>query len=202
MRHRKGGLGQKQEAAGWWEVASASVLLIAFAFARGNGTVIAMDFGTVASQGGASAAMFLISWTRRYEHTDPLGDPGTSLTTTVSKNVLRREPLPTVRARARGAGLALVIRKKNKQESRSLLHMYRATCTHLYFIRSGALLIGSQRQGRAVASQGCALQTAPCACNMQSHQPGCEATPASLTVACEARHTGQTGRDLIQRTTL
>lgn len=152
--------------------------------------------------GGVSAAMFLISWTRRYEHTDPLGDPGTCLTTAVSKNVLRREPLPTARARARSAGLALVMRKNKKQRSRWLLHMCRATCTHLCFIRSGALLICSQRQGRAIASQGCTLQTAPCACNMQSHQPGCEATPASLTVVCEARHTGQTGRDLIQRAAL
>lgn len=59
--------------------------------------------------------MFLISWTRRYEHTDPLGDPGTCLTAAVSKNVLRREPLPTVRARARGFGLALVMRKQKKQ---------------------------------------------------------------------------------------
>lgn len=31
---------------------SASVLLIAFAFARVNGTVVIIDFGTVASQGG------------------------------------------------------------------------------------------------------------------------------------------------------
>lgn len=52
VRHRKGGLSQKQEAVGWWEVTSASVQLIAFEFARGNGTVIAMGFGTVASQGG------------------------------------------------------------------------------------------------------------------------------------------------------
>lgn len=33
-------------------LAPASVLLIAFAFARANGTVAAIDFGTVASQGG------------------------------------------------------------------------------------------------------------------------------------------------------
>lgn len=75
------------------------------------------------------------------EHTQILlGDPGTSLTTAVSKNVLRRERLPTVRAPARAAGLASLMRKQKKQRSRWLLQMYRATRTHLYFIRSDTLL--------------------------------------------------------------
>lgn len=57
VRHRKGGLSQKQEAVGWWGwwppgLTSASALFITFAFARGNGTVVAIDFGMVASQGG------------------------------------------------------------------------------------------------------------------------------------------------------
>lgn len=37
-------------------------------------------------------------------------------------------------------GLALVMRKHKKQRSRWPLHMYRATRTHLYFIRSNTLL--------------------------------------------------------------
>jgi hypothetical protein len=60
----------------------------------------------------------LSSWSpgRRYEHTDPLGDPGTCLTTAVSNNVLWREPLPTVRAHARATGLTLLMQTEKKSK--------------------------------------------------------------------------------------
>lgn len=146
--------------------------------------------------GGASAAIFLISWTRRYEHTDPLGDPGTSLTTAVSKNVLRREPLPTVRACTRGFGLAPMMRKQRKAKiSMTSSHgEYRASRTHLCFIRSGALLTYAVKDREGPLLHRVAhprRRHAPG--NMQSQPPDCKATPASLTVVCEARQTGRRG---------
>lgn len=112
--------------------------------------------------GGASAAIFLISWTRRYEHSDPLGDPGTSLTTAVSNNVLRREPLPTVRVCARGFGFLKTKKSKNLDgffTCRVRSHSYPPL---LHTKRRPAHLC-SKRQGRLVTSQGCTPQASPCA---------------------------------------
>lgn len=131
---------------------SASVLLIAFAFARVNGTVVIIDFGTVASQGGLVRLFSRCLGQGGMNTQILLGDPGTSLTTAVSNNVLRREPLPTVRALARAVGLALVMRKQKKQRSRwPTSHVQSHSCTHLYFFRSDTLLpyAVDDREGRS-----------------------------------------------------